>query len=162
MTRVEPTTTSFQLLTWEDTPNDNKVSVRGKLIGKVLLEMQAQMKAMKEEVIAAEASKWSTHGWAAKSSHQDIKDSGKLPKSKSKPATQDSQDDQSAEAGLPSDDLKSTFNALMDPGSQESNQSQQETSKPSNQSMNKPAEEASKPVSLGVTPSLQELCNQPV
>ena len=61
--------TSFQLPTWEDTPNDNKISVRGKLIGKVLTEMQAQMKAVKEEVTAAEASKWSTHGQATKSSH---------------------------------------------------------------------------------------------
>ena len=46
--------------------------------------MQAQMKAMKDEVITAEASKRTTHGWAAKSSHQDIKDSGKLPKTKLK------------------------------------------------------------------------------
>ena len=61
--------TSLQLPTWEDTPDDNKLLVRGKLIGKVLFEMQAQMKAMKEEVIAAEASKWTTRGWAAKSSH---------------------------------------------------------------------------------------------
>ena len=116
-------TTSFQLPTLEDTPNDNKVLVRGKLIRMVLFEMQAQMKTMKEEVIAAEASKWSTCGQAAKSSHQEIKDLGKLPKPKSKPATQDSQDNQTAEAGFPSDDLKSAFNALMDPGNQESKQS---------------------------------------
>ena len=51
------------------TPDDNKILDRDKLIGKTLSEMQAQMKAMKEEVTAAEALKQSTHGRAAKSSH---------------------------------------------------------------------------------------------
>ena len=118
--------------------------------------MQAQMKAVKEEVIAAEASKWSTQGRAARGSHQDTKDLGKPPKLKSKPATQGSQDDQSAEAGFPSDDLKGAFDAMMDPDNQESNQSQQEPLRPSDPSMNKPAQEASKPVNLSANPSLQE------
>ena len=149
LTRVEPTVTSFQLPTWEDTPNNNKILVRGKLIGKVLTEMQAQMKAVKEDVIAAEASKQSTRGQAAKNSHRDIKDSGKPPKLKLKPAAQGSQDDQSAETGFPSDNLNGAFEALMDPDNQE-------ISKPSNPSLNKPAEEALKPVNLAVNTSLQE------
>ena len=56
---------------------------------KVLSEMQAQMKAMKDEVITAEALKWTTHGWSAKSSHRDVKDSGKLPKPKLKLTAQE-------------------------------------------------------------------------
>ena len=69
---------------WTDQPNDSDISDRARPITKALAEMQAQMKAMKEEVITAEALKWTTHGHTAKSSHQDVKDLGKLPKPKSK------------------------------------------------------------------------------
>ena len=137
-----------------DTPNDHKVEVRGKLISKTLSEMQAQMKAIKGEVIAAEALKWTTHGWTAKSSHQDSKDSGKPPKLKSKPAAQGVPDDQLTKASFPLDDLKGAFEAMMDPNNQESSWSQQETSKPTDPSPGKPAPEASKPVNMGVNPSL--------
>ena len=61
--------TNFQLPTWTDTLGDNDVSDRAKLITKALSKMQAQMKAMKKEVITAEASKWMTHGQTAKRSH---------------------------------------------------------------------------------------------
>ena len=76
--------TSFQLPTWANPPKDNDISDRARIITKALSEMQAQMKVMREEVIAAEALKQITCGWAAKSSHRDVKDSGKLPKSKLK------------------------------------------------------------------------------
>ena len=51
---------------------------------------------------------------------------------------------------------KGAFDAMMDRGNQESNQSQQETWKPSDPDVNKPAQEALKPVSLGASPSPQE------
>ena len=69
LTRVEPTDTIFQLPTWMDTPDDHQVEARGRLIRRTLSEMEAQMKAIKGEVLATEASKWITCGQAAKSSH---------------------------------------------------------------------------------------------
>ena len=75
--------------------------------------MQAQMKTMKDEVIAVEVLKQTTRGQTAKSFHRDIKDLGKLPKLKSKWAAKDNWDDQLAGVGFPSDDLKGVFNAMM-------------------------------------------------
>ena len=66
--RVEPTDTSFQLPTWTDVPDDHQSATRVRLIRKTLPEMQAQMKVIKGEVLATEASKWTTHGRAAKTS----------------------------------------------------------------------------------------------
>ena len=124
---------SFQPPTWTNPPNDNNDSDRAKLIPKVLSEMQAQMKAMRDEVIAAEVS-----NWLAKSSHRDIKDSGKPPKLKLRRTVQDNPDDQSAEVGFPSVDLKGAFDAMMNTGNQEYNQFQQETSRPSDPGASKP------------------------
>ena len=143
--------TSFQLPTWTNPPNDTNTSDRARLITKNLSVMQAQMKA-----IAAEASKWTTRGRSAKSSHQDIKDSGKLPKPKSKQAAQDSQDDQSAEVEFLLDDLKGAFDAMLNTGNQESSQSQQEMSKPSDPDASKSDQKALRPPSLDSNPSHQE------
>ena len=74
LTRAEPTALMFQLPSWPNLPDDTKV----------LSEMQAQMKAMKDEVIAAEASKRTTNGKSAKGSNKDVKDPEKQPKPKSK------------------------------------------------------------------------------
>ena len=104
--------------------------------------MQSQMKAMKDEVIAAEASKRTTRGKSAKGSHRDVKDSEKQPKPKSKQAARDSQDDQPAEVDFPPDDLKGTFDAMLNAGSQGSSRSQQEASKPADPDAVKSQQEA--------------------
>ena len=75
---------SFQLPTWTNPPNDTNTSDRARLITKILSKMKTEMKAMKDEVITAEASKQTTCGKSAKSSHRDVKESGKPPKPKLK------------------------------------------------------------------------------
>ena len=87
--------------------------------------MQAQMKAIKGEVLATEASKRMTRGRVAKASQQDVKSSGERPHQlKSKPAASHSKDGQSAVADFPLDDLKSAFEAMLDPDGSEHGQSQ--------------------------------------
>ena len=133
--RVEPTDTSFQLPTWADIPDDHQNEARGRLIRKTLSKMQAQMKAIKGEVLATEASKRMTRGQTAKSSHQDAKDSGEKPqKLKPKPAASHSQDDQSTAVYFPLDDLKDAFEAITDPNSHELSRPQQEPSGPTDPS----------------------------
>ena len=74
----------FRLPTWPSLLDEINTEDRAQLIAKVLSEMQVQMKAMKDEVIAAEASKRTTHGKSAKGSNQDVKDPEKQPKPKLK------------------------------------------------------------------------------
>ena len=130
LTRVEPTDSSFQLPTWTDVPNDHQSATRGELIRKTLSEMQAQMKAIKGEVLATEASRWTTHGQAARASHRDAKDSGEKPqKLKLKPAAPHSQDGQLTVADFPLNNLKSAFEAMTDPNRPEPSQPQQKSSR---------------------------------
>ena len=140
-----------------DTPDDHQVEVRGRLIRKTLSEMQAQIKAIKGEVLATEASKQMTCGQAAKSSHRDAKDSGeKLQKLKPKPATSYSQDDQSTAGDFPLDNFKGTFEAMTNPDNHEPSQSQQEPSGPTDPSSGKLAQEALNPGGMIIEPSPQQ------
>ena len=75
---------TFQLPFWLNPHDDTTAMNQAQLITKVLLEMQAQMMAMKDEVTAAEALKMTAHGKLAKGSHRDAKDPEKQPKPKSK------------------------------------------------------------------------------
>ena len=84
LTIAKPTASMFQLPSWPNPPDDTETADRAQLIAKVLSEMKAQMKAMKDEVIAAEASRRTTHGKSAKGSNQDAKDPEKQPKPKLK------------------------------------------------------------------------------
>ena len=69
----------FQLPSWPNPPDDTTVADQAQLIAKILLEMQAQMIAMKDEVTTAKALRMTTHGKSAKGSNWDAKDPEKQP-----------------------------------------------------------------------------------
>ena len=75
---------TFELPVWSDSQDDAEAVHKAQLITKVLLEMQAQMAAMKEEVIKVEASEMTTGSKLTKNPSWDDKGHEKQPKSKSK------------------------------------------------------------------------------